>query len=431
MKIYSTRPPGFIKQLTTIFAIVVITMVFAQGTAFATTAANTTISNTATVNYDDADGNAQAAINASVDVTVNLVEATPTLTSPADDSGFSGNAVDYSYTITANANGVDTYDLTDSQTGTTGNILTNTTVFRDSGDTTDITSIDLGATSVAAGVTVSAAGTTNVTVPSDGAADASLNGLVAGDTVVVNGATHTVASITDNASGTSTLELNGNGSDNTLTVGMQIGQQDTFLFRVTATTDSDGSTVTNQVSARDDAAAQAAATDSTTTTVNLAPNLSVTKYVRNVDCGTCNPTGGTGTTINGEEYWDTASGESVTGNPGNTMEYVIAVANGASAGTATNVVISDPVPQFTTYVGSSMSVDPDGVSGWTALNDGANDASDAGEYDASAGSNGTVYIYAGAGGDDGTVAATYNDGTGGSLPGGTTTYGLFQVTIDN
>ena len=221
---------------------------------------------------------------------------------------------------------------------------------------------------------------------------------------------------------------NNSGGPATLTVGMLISEQQTFYLRDTATANADGSTVTNTLTATD---GTNPATDDTETTVNIAPSLTVTKYVRNVSCATCNPAALTGTTINGQEYWDTASGETVTGNPTNTLEYVIAIANAASAGTATAVVISDPIPEFTAYVATSMSVDPDGVSGWTALNDGANDAADPGEYDATAGARGTVYIYAGSGGDDGTVAATFNDGTGGSLPASTTTYGLFQVTINN
>ena len=427
MKTYNTKPPGLMKLVAMAFIGFVATTVLVQGTAFATTAASTTITNQATVNYDDSAGNPQGAINASVVVIVNLLEATPTLSAPTDDSVFSGSAVDYTYDITANANGVDTYDLTSAQTGATGTITGNTMVFRDIGDTTDITSIDLGATSVAV---AAAGGATAITVPSDGASDASINGIESGDTLFIGATTYTVSSITDNATGTSTINLSA-GLAAGVSVGDQIGEQAQFIFRVTPSTTVDGSTVTNQVDARDDAAAQAAAQDSTTTTVNIAPSITVTKYVRNVGpChGTlsdCNPAAGA-VTINGEDYWATG----VTGDPGDTLEYVIAVANANNAGTALDVIISDPIPTYTTYAGS-MQVDATG-NGWDApaIDDSLNNG-DAGEYDAGAGTNGIVYIYAGTGGSDtnvvGPPAAT---GTGGSLAGNVTTYGSFQVTIDN
>lgn len=425
MKTNRHSPPGIFKLSAAAAMGFAATMVFVQGVAFATTAANTTISNTATVNYDDSNGTAQGAINASVDVTVNLVEATPTLNAPGDQSVSSTSSVDYSYIITSNANGVDTYDLTSTETAADAGITGNARVFRDSGDTANITSIDLGATSVDTGVTITAAGTTNVLVPSDGAADASLNGLVAGDTVVVNGAVHTVASITDNASGTSTLELNGNGADNAVTVGMQIGERGSFIFRVTPTTTVDSDTVTNQVDAQDDAAAQAAAQDSTITTVLLVPSLTVTKYVRNTTsddsgAGVC-ITVDTGLGEGNVQYCD-GSVTAVTGDPGDTLEYIIEVANAASAAQATDVVISDPVPAYTTYTAGSMQLDP-GTGVWGALTDNADDG-DGGETDSA-----TIYIYAGSGGDD--TAAGVGSGAGGSVNGGATTLGAFRVTIDN
>ncbi|WP_455366116.1 hypothetical protein [Kaarinaea lacus] len=435
MKTYTKRPPGYFKLAALAFIGFVASTVFVQGTAFATTAANTLITNQATVNYDDSAGNAQAAINASVNVTVNLLEATPSFTSPpADQSVFSGSPASYPYTITANANGVDTYNLTSTQTAADAGIGATTTVFRNISDTADITDITLGATSVAAGVTITAAGTTAVTVPSDGAADGSLNGLIAGDTVVVNGVQHTVNSITDNASGTSTLVLNGNaGGDNAVTVGMQIGERAQFIFRVTPTTTVDSATVTYEVSARDDASVAAATTDSTVTTVQLAPSVTVTKYVRNVGpChGTlsdCNPAAGA-VTINGEDYWTAG----VTGDPGDTLEYVIVVANAANSGTATDVIISDPIPAFTTFVANSLLLDNDTAAdgstaaGWAITPTDAEDDGDEGEYRAA---NTTVYIYAGSGGDD-TDAGAPPYGTGGSLAGGSYTFGAFRVTIDN
>lgn len=426
MKTYTNRPPGFLKLAATAIIGFVASVVFVQGNAFATTAANTVISNIATVSWEDSNNLNPTSTTASVDVTVNLVEATPTLSAPGDQSVDSNNSVDYTYTITSNANGVDTYNLTSSQTGTTGTITGNVTVFRDSGDTTDITSIDLGATSVAA---AAAGGATAITVPADGASDASINGIEAGDTLVIGGNTYTVSSITDNATGTSTINLSA-GLVAGVSVGAQIGEQAQFIFRVTPTATVDGSTVDNAVSAQDVANVQAAATDTTTTTVNYsAPNITVTKYVRNVTNAAGNSGGAGAQSINGATYYTSG----VTGNPTDTLEYVIVVSNAGGAGSAANVVISDPIPAYTTYVGSSMDYDNHtaitGSGAWTSVTDAENDT-DKGEFDPTAGAE-EVWIYGGVGGADTGTATTYGDGTGGSVAGGSFTFGRFQVTIDN
>ena len=435
MKIISNRPPGLIKMALVPAISILLMLVFVPGTAFATTAYNAVISNTATVNFDDSGGTPQTAVTATANVTVNLVEATVTLSAPtpsAAEATFSGVAVDYTYTVTSNANGVDTYDLTSTQTATTGTITGNVRLFRDAGDTSTILSIILGATSVTTGVTVTAAGSTVVTVPADGSAGTSVNGIESGDTVIVNGAAHNVSAVTDNANGTSTITLDGNGVDNVLTAGMQIGEQAQFIFRVTPTATVDASTVTNRVDVQDDAAAQAAAQNSTVTTVNLAPSITVTKYVRNngpCTAGGCNPAVA-GTTINGVVYWLTADG--VTAEPGDTLEYVIAVQNALNAGQATDVIISDPIPAFTNYVASSIEFDNAatvaGSGAWsTTATDNEGDA-DQGEYDPTPGAE-TIYIYAGSGGVDAGVASTYGDGTGGTLNGNSFTFGKFQVQV--
>ena len=179
-------------------------------------------------------------------------------------------------------------------------------------------------------------------------------------------------------------------------------------------------TITVTIGARDDAAAAAQTTDQTVTTVS-APTLTVKKYVANItapvvgagDTLTVDTGGGAGSTT----YYTS----NVTGKPTDVLEYVIEINNAAGAGAATDVVISDPVAQFTTYVTSTMRLDP-GTGTFAALDDNQANG-DAGETD-----NTTIYIYAGSGGNDG--AAGLNNGTGGSLAADTTTYGVFRVTID-
>ncbi|WP_455209541.1 hypothetical protein [Kaarinaea lacus] len=430
MKTYTNRPPGFLKLAAIAIIGFVATTVFVQGTAFATTAANTVITNQATVNYDDANGNAQGAINASVNVTVNLVEAAPALNAPGDQTTFSGTAVDYTYTITTNANGPDTYNLSAAdntpQTGITGNTLE----IRDAagGGGSVIASVTLAATSVATAVGPIADGANQqIDVPNDGTAGGGLNGFTGGETIIINNWAFSVVSVdNDNATGTSQMTIqNNSGAARSLTVGMLIAEQQTFYLRDTPTANADGSTVTNTLTATD---GTNPSTDDTVTTVNIVPSLTVTKYVRNIS----NATNGGGNCITVDTGLGAGSVQycdgTATGEPGDTLEYVIEIVNGASAGEATDVVISDPVPAFTTQTGN-IALDP-GTGTWS------NVATTADNGDFAEVVSGVVYIYAGDGtaaneGEDNGGTSGDGNGEGGRLPGGDTTRGAFRVTINN
>lgn len=74
----------------------------------AATSADATIFNKATLTY------AGGTVQASVSVSVALVGTTPTLSSPAATAVTSGDVVDILYTLTAGANGKDTYNLSTS-----------------------------------------------------------------------------------------------------------------------------------------------------------------------------------------------------------------------------------------------------------------------------------------------------------------------------
>ncbi len=243
----------------------------------ANTAANTAIINTVTVNFKDAGGTAQTAVTASAIVTVTLVAVAPSLSTPGDQNTTLATAATYNYTITANSNGPESYAIS---TSLNGGSVTNTAHILTSSAVPSPTPIALGATTIITPVTITAAGTTAIVVPSDGVSNASVNGIIAGATVVINTQVYTVASIVDNAAGTSTITVNGNGTASAaLTYGTLIGEQKTFSLAVTpltmnATTTNE--TITTVVSAK--SAAGAAATDSTTTTVPAA-NLTVTKDV--------------------------------------------------------------------------------------------------------------------------------------------------------
>lgn len=297
--------------------------------AWANTASNTAIINTATVNYKDATGTvSQTPVTASATVTVTLVAAAPTLSAPADQNTTVGVAANYSYTITSNANGPDSYALS---TAANGGSVTNSANITASTAVPAPTPIILGATTLVTPITIPAATNTALVVPSDGVADASVNGIVAGDTVVINSLVYSVISVVDNASGTSTITVNGPASA-ALTYGALIAEQKTFTLAVTPTAmnpTTTNETVTVVVSAK---GSGAAATDTTVTTVPAAA-LTVTKEV--------SLTGLAGS------FAATANAA-----PGTSLFYRITVSN-TGASNATSVVITDPLTAYTTYTAGS------------------------------------------------------------------------------
>jgi hypothetical protein len=384
------------------------------GQAWANTAAEATIRNTVTVNYADAAGTAQTAITAQVDVLVNLVRSSPLLSAPVDQTTDSATNAVYSYTITTTANGVASYNLGVSSLAQSAGISASTA-------STNVASVTLGATTVANSVIIAAAGTTSVTVPRDNTADGSINGLIVGDWVVIGGALFQISAVgaDTNGVGTTTITVNGNGTALNAAAGTLIAERQSFTMTVDPgpVTGTGDQTVTVDTTATDAVNNTYTATDQTITTVRNV-NLTVQKLVRNVT----NPVvgGGTTATVGGNTYYGTG----VTGNPGDTLQYLIVVTNAVGAANATSVRISDPIPPFTTYTPGSMYVENGGTLS-AALNDSANDG-DAAEFGGTA-----VYFYLGAGGNDG--GAGVNDGVGGTLTGtapNNVSRAIFSVTIN-
>lgn len=249
--------------------------------ALANTAANSILRNTVYVDYNDAGGTPQAQIFDSVDITVTLVAASPTLSAPIVQTTDSATNAVYNYTITANTNGPDTYDLSVDSIVNSAGINGSTAVLSSA-------SVSLGASTVAVAGSIAAGGTTDITVPSDGAGGGGVNSIIFGDTVVINGQVFTVAAVTDNGGvpGVSTIRLNGNGTATAIAVGDVIGEQTTFTLTVTpgavsATTDQ---TIDVTIGAQDSGTIDAKVTDVTQTTVQVAA-LSVIKEV-STDGGT-------------------------------------------------------------------------------------------------------------------------------------------------
>ncbi|MDP2226514.1 MAG: hypothetical protein Q8J78_03445 [Moraxellaceae bacterium] len=408
-----TRYPGGRTLLAAIFG---TSMLVTGSIAHASTAATATVRNIVTVNYADAASNPQTAITAAVDVTVNLVRANPVLNAPVDITTDAATAAVYNYTITNASNGITTYDLTTSVDAQSAGI---------SGSTAgvSVTPITLGGTTVAVGTTIAAAGTTAITVPRDDTADTTVNGIAAGDTIVIGGQVFTVASVVDaqvpaspaNGPYTTTITVNGNGTALPVNVADPIYERQSVTVTVTPGTVTDASVdqtidVTFTVTDADNGAFLA--TDATVTTVS-GVGLQVQKLVRNVDTAVV----GSGVvSYFGVDYYSGG----VTGNPGQVLEYLVVVSK-TGAASATNVRVSDPIPPFTTYIASSMSIDNAGTGVFTVLDDSDSNG-DAGETDTN-----TVYFYPGAGGTDG--AAGVGNGTGGTISGANVSRMKFQVTI--
>lgn len=424
-KVKTTLRPGILP----VAALLVAAGALVPATANANTAANTTIRNIVTVNYADAASVAQPAISDEVDVTVTLVAATPTLNQPADQTIAPSSTATYNYTVTSNANGPDTYNLT-TVVGTENNLSGSTA-------NTSVASIALGATTVAvAPGNITADTPTPISVPADGTADGFINGINAGagnNVVVIGGVRCDVTAIGGDvdtpltgaiALASITVDCD---ADINPGVGAVIGQQRTF----TMTVDPEGWTppangdVTVTTRARDAADAAAFATDDTLTTVEQL--LVVTKYVRNLTTNL--PAAGAGVDkIQVAGNWYGRGTVAVAGAPGDRLEYLVHIENTSGSNNATNVVISDPVPAFTTFRDDN---DPAGdcssslaviASNGTTVTT-ATAATDGDEGRATAG---TVFLYPGD-----IVANNGSDaGTGGTIVASAQAYGRFCVSID-
>lgn len=391
-------------------------------TSHASTAAYTTIRNEVTVQYADAGGNPQADLSADVEFSVALVAATPILNAPGDQEIDSSATATYAYTLTATANGPDSYTLSAGPLVESAGINGSAVVIN--GGTL---TVNLGATTAAEAIIVNAGANTTIVVPSDLASDGAVNGIAAGDIVVIGVNEFTVFDIVDNGGvGTSEIIVAPNTTTPSIAVGEIIGERGSFSIVVTPGTVTDATadqTIEVTLFAQDAGTIAASTNDVTVTTVT-GLTLTVTKYVRN----DTTPNAGIGAfDLYGDGTFIYYTG-GVQGAPGETMEYLVRIENAAGGSMATGLIIIDQVPEFTTYVSGSMAlaVDPTVPGNFASLND--NDSgTDAGEYDGS--DPATIYIYAGSNGDDG--GAGYGNGSGGELPGGSTTYGRFQVIINN
>ncbi len=377
--------------------------------ASANTAANTTVRNIVTVSFADAANTAQTPVTSQVDVTVSLVKAAATLVQVTADATIApnGTAV-YTYSLTSNANGPDSHTVNTSLT--TDQTPASTAVVAGS-------PVPLGATTVATAGSIAAAGTTGIIVPSDLVGGGAVNGIAAGDSVVINGQVFSVNSVTDNGGvGTSTVTVTGNGTVTAIAVSDLIRERATFTITI------DPGTYTgpgNKIVVNDTSATDGTNTSNTTTTTTTVSGvtLAVTKYVR-CAAGSCTNPGSPDFTLGGVNYY--LSG--VSGAPGAQLEYLVRIENAVGNSLANDVVIDDPIPAFTTLSAGTLATG-DNAGAFTAATAVINDG-DTGEVVGN-----TVFLYPGTGGTDIDTGTGNPNGNGGSLAGGSSTYGRFSVLI--
>jgi uncharacterized repeat protein (TIGR01451 family) len=327
-------------------ALVLSALALAATEAFASTAANTTITNTATVSYNDAGGVAQAPVTASASVTVTLVPSAVVLSSPPADTIAQGTSATLTYTITATANGPDAYAL--SATATPNNVSLVAVGFPGGA------SISLGGTTLAADA---ADGANSVTVPYDGTGDGVVNGIAIGDTVVIGGNAYVVASVTEDAlSNTTAVGLTAAISGGDVLAGNIVGERATFTASVPSGTIVAGGSGTQTVSttATSATAPNPATTQATPTVVTVnRPTLTVAKTV-STDGGTSFAAAGSAP-------------------PGTVLVYKVVAANGGTTD-ATSVAFTDAIPAYLTYVAGSGKFATDSTTTYaaaTALTEGA------------------------------------------------------------
>jgi uncharacterized repeat protein (TIGR01451 family) len=287
--------------------------------ALASTAANTVITNTATVNFNDAGGVAQAAVSASASVTVTLVPAAVTLTSPPNQTISQGTSATLTYTVTSSANGPDTYNLASTATPTNDSSVTPALP----------ASISLGGTTLAA---AAANGDTSVTVPYDGVAGATVNGIGAGSVIVVGGSAYTVTSVTKNPGvNTTTIAISTVIAGGAVAAGQIVGERKTFIETVPSGNITSGSSGSQSVSttATSGTAPNPSATQTTATVITVnRPTLTVTKQV---------------STDGGATFGATGNAP-----PGTVLIYKITATN-TGATNATAVAFTDALPAYLTY----------------------------------------------------------------------------------
>lgn len=415
------------RKLSTILKNVLVgAILIAPIAVYASTAANTTVTNTVSVFYKDATAAQNYSGTATATFTVSLLAAAPTIVvaPTAQNTSETTSGIEIQYTVTANANGADAYAFA------LNPIVAGTNLTAATADAYSLVSasgvfnpttgaLTLGGTTLAAPLATNA---TTLTVPWDGevaGTNTAVNGLVAGDIIVLDGAEYTIASIDNSAAVVATnnytvITLATAYAGTALPVGTIVGERAVIKLSFTSGTLQNGASTEDYTIAPVVTYSSLTVTATTATVTVQRPTLAINKYVRN----TTTPVAGTGDiTVAGATFYSSG----VNGKPGDVMEYLIHIDNtvGTGASKATNIVVSDVLPEFTTINTGSIKLLPATDSLLTGIVSGDfTTVNPATAGSAAELATGTLCVYAGAGGDNSgtnTVVGTPCVGTGGAL----------------
>jgi len=380
-KLARNKSSAFIRGVFAVVTLVVlwITMApFCAEAALQGSAGNTIIRNTVTVNYKDNNGNAQAAVLSTIDLTVTTVAAAPTVLSitpsPGSTDGTGATQV-YTVRVRTNSNGPGSITIG----GADGSFIN---IAAGAAPTVSVSPIFLGSTvfdpsnfpgmgaqNIAINATITIAIPNDGGVPTDstttGGAIGSggVNALVVNDIVYISDGTNyygplQVTAVADNAIGAGntaapdsvTLKnISAGALAFTPAYGWEILEAKDVTVTVTQGAVTNPALAANWVTTVTATMGGLSGTNTVTTNAH-ASQLTIQKYVRNVTT----PVVGGGLTLvnppinNTVTYYQTG----VSGKPGDTLEYAVKITD-TGTGNAGSVIATDPIPTYSTLISSS------------------------------------------------------------------------------
>ncbi|HJP10011.1 MAG TPA: hypothetical protein QGF27_08310 [Arenicellales bacterium] len=303
---------------------------------------------TVTVSHDKDDGEPEETEAAGV--TIGLSPAAPTLSMPPDQTVLPGQSISYSYTITTNANGSETYDLNAVVTMVDNIDGSPAVSFEQDGG--PITSVILGATAV---MTAQSAGNDFIYVPSDGNFNNNVNSIDTGDTVVIGGSVYEVGGVIyetlyDNKMISLTENLVAD-----VAVGDSISERQGFEMIISGVGVADPDSVPGSIFVTATAASASDDTlstpDESITSVLVPVGPSLETYVRNETDPT---TGSDPAYVDslGQGFFDP---NVVAAKGGDTLQYLI-IQKAGNTESLTGVKMQVAMPLFTSYVAGSTAM---------------------------------------------------------------------------
>lgn len=372
MKSKMNTPAGRLAQLgVLVFAL----FGFAQGAS--ASSATHIIQNTVNIAYSDAGGNSLGDSD-TVDVTVRLVSGAPTVTvDPAGPIGPVAHSValNFTYTVTSNANGLDNYTLTTNLNGATTASETSVTPTPLALGGANFSSTSGGALAATDETDGTAAGFEIVVAADNSGAGAGgeVHGFVQGDTIVFtpSGGTEYVCQVNHTVEPTFGNEINASATiyvDNcttlgtgSLTAGDLVSERATIAVVIDSGTTNETVLLDADVTPDGEPVAGGGQTPGSAAQVTIeveGADLRVYKFVRNVTTSANNVVASGLCTNNTDFQCLTLDGinggadvtyykTGVEADPGDQLEYAILLYNATSE--TDSIVVTDPIVAFTTY----------------------------------------------------------------------------------